>query len=95
MMNTWRMEILMNTKKKNMNVQNVPIQLKKNWNTVVKIAGRLDNYKIKTIMKTKLISMPEQLFEKIKESAIRNDRSVNKEITKILKKSFKKNERPN
>lgn len=46
-------------------------------------------------MKNKLISMPEQLFEKIKESAIRNDRSVNKEITKILKKSFKKNERPN
>mgnify|MGYP003646411442 FL=1 len=46
-------------------------------------------------MKTKLISMPEQLFEKIKESAIKNDRSVNKEITKILKKSLKKNERPN
>jgi len=46
-------------------------------------------------MKTKLISMPEQLFEKIKESAIRNDRSVNKEITKILKKSFKKNESSN
>ena len=46
-------------------------------------------------MKKKLISMPEQLFEKIKESAIRNERSVNKEITKILKKSFKKNERPN
>ena len=85
----------MNTKKKNTNAQNVAIQLKKNWNTAVKIAGRLDNYKIKTIMKTKLISMPEQLFEKIKESAIKNDRSVNKEITKILKKSFKKNERPN
>jgi len=36
-------------------------------------------------MKKKLIEIPEELFNKIKASAKKNDRSVNKEINHLLK----------
>ena len=39
-------------------------------------------------MKKKLIEMPIELFNKIKELAKENDRSVNKEITHLLKKQL-------
>ena len=39
-------------------------------------------------MKKKLIEIPKELFEKIEYSAKKNDRSVNKEITYLLKKAI-------
>ncbi len=42
-----------------------------------------------TEMKKKLIEMSEDLFNKIQASAKENDRSVNKEITHLLKIGFK------
>jgi len=41
-------------------------------------------------MKKKLIEIPNELFEKIKKLSKENDRSVNKEINHLLKKSIKK-----
>lgn len=38
-------------------------------------------------MKKKLIEIPEELFEKIALLASENDRSVNKEITQLLKRA--------
>lgn len=40
-------------------------------------------------MKKKLIELPKDLFEQIEKSAAKNERSVNKEITFLLKKSIK------
>jgi len=40
-------------------------------------------------MKKKLIEIPTELFERIARLAKKNDRSVNKEITNLLKKSVK------
>ena len=40
-------------------------------------------------MKKKQVEMPKELFGKIIESARKNDRSVNKEIVYLLKKSLK------
>jgi len=40
-------------------------------------------------MKKKLIEIPTELFNKIIQLAKKNDRSVNKEITNLLKKSVK------
>ena len=39
-------------------------------------------------MKKKLIEIPTELFEKIVRLAKKNDRSVNKEITNLLKKIY-------
>jgi hypothetical protein len=44
---------------------------------------------MKTQSKKKLIELSADLFEKIKRSAQENDRSVNKEINHLLKKSLK------
>ena len=41
-------------------------------------------------MINKLIQIPKELSEKLNNAAKENDRSVNKEITNRLKKSFKK-----
>lgn len=41
-------------------------------------------------MKKKLIEIPQELFKEIESSAKKNDRSVNKEITNLLKKAVKK-----
>jgi hypothetical protein len=41
-------------------------------------------------MKKKLIEIPAELFEKIASLASENDRSVNKQINHLLKKSVKK-----
>jgi len=41
-------------------------------------------------MKKKLIEIPEELFKKIKESAKKNVRSVNKEIVFLLKSATDK-----
>jgi hypothetical protein len=46
-------------------------------------------YQMKTQSKKKLIELSADLFEKIKRSAQENDRSVNKEINHLLKKSLK------
>ena len=39
-------------------------------------------------MKKKLIEIPEELFKQIEYSAKKNERSVNKEITYLLKKAI-------
>ena len=44
-------------------------------------------------MKKKLIEMPTELFDKIARLASENDRSVNKEIIHILKRSLTKETR--
>ena len=44
----------------------------------------------KIIMKKKLITLPKDLFEQIEKLAYKNERSVNKEITFLLKSAIKK-----
>jgi hypothetical protein len=41
-------------------------------------------------MKKKLIEIPKELFDKIEESAKKNERSVNKEIIHLLKNAVGK-----
>lgn len=41
-------------------------------------------------MKQKLITLPKDLFEQIEKLAYKNERSVNKEITFLLKSAIKK-----
>jgi len=41
-------------------------------------------------MKKKLIEIPTDLFEQIEKSAFKNERSVNKEITFLLKSALAK-----
>ena len=41
-------------------------------------------------MKKKLIEIPKDLFQQIEKSAVKNERSVNKEITFLLKSALAK-----
>jgi|DEB0MinimDraft_4_1074332.scaffolds.fasta_scaffold111359_2 hypothetical protein len=41
-------------------------------------------------MKKKLIELPKELFEQIEKSAAKNERSVNKEITFLLRQAIKR-----
>jgi hypothetical protein len=60
--------------------KNKELEFNKNYDQIITVVR----------MKKKLIEMNDELFCKVVKSAQKNDRSVNKEISSLIKKGLKK-----